>query len=154
MDSGTRSTPARGVRTALRLAGTAIAALVALGLTPAVADAAAPSQQRADRGRARRPRTPSPTASSSSPASWPAAQPKVDDAHAASAIALDDYQSTQAAYEDGAAARRRPPRPPPRRPPPTSGWPAGDVVAFARRSYMQGSTYSGAAALITAGGPG
>ena len=29
-----------------------------------------------------------------------------------------------------------------------------ELVAFARRSYMQGSTYPGAAALLTSGDPG
>ena len=81
-----------------------------------------------------------------------AAQAAVDAARAASAIALDDYQATQAAVPGRAAASRRRGgrgRAGGRRP----GVARGDVVAFARRSYMDGSTYPGAAALLTAGDP-
>jgi cell wall-associated NlpC family hydrolase len=80
------------------------------------------------------------------------AQAAVDAAHAASAIALDDYQATEAAYQ---AARQRAD---------VAAAEAAEaaaalaeareqVVDFARDSYMQGSTFPEAAALLTAADP-
>jgi cell wall-associated NlpC family hydrolase len=137
----------------LRIGGVAVVAALALGLTPSVAEAA--------------PRRPSDTQISAAQAAadavakridelsgqLTAAQDTVDTARAASLIALDEYQATQAAYEatqqeaDAAAAAA------------AQAMAELDVartqvVAFARRSYMQGSTWSGAAALITATDPG
>jgi cell wall-associated NlpC family hydrolase len=76
----------------------------------------------------------------------------VDAAHAESAIALDEYQATQAAYE---AARVRADAAKAAADQATAdlGVARDDVIAFARRSYMEGSTYAGAAALITAADP-
>jgi cell wall-associated NlpC family hydrolase len=146
MDSGTRS---RFLRATARIAGTALAVAVVVGLTPAVAEAT--------------PRRPSDTQIAAAKAAadavtarigdlsaqLTAAQETVDAAHAASTIALDEYQATQAAVEaaqqESAAAQAAAAQA-------TAdlGVARGDVVAFARRSYMEGSTYSGAAALITA----
>jgi cell wall-associated NlpC family hydrolase len=140
------------VRTALRLAGTALAVAVAVGLTPAVADAA--------------PHRPSDTQIAGAQAAADAvaarigelsdqlavAQDTVDNAQATALIALDEYQATQAAYvvaqekSDAAAAASA-------QATAELGVARGDVVAFARRSYMDGSTYSGAAALVTAADP-
>ena len=147
MDSGTRGA---SVRVAPRLAGTVLAALLAVGLTPAVSAAAPTNAQvaaAAAAAKAVEDRIHGLSARLSE------AQASVDAAHAASTIALDGYQATQAAVEaaqqeslaaqaavaqataDLAVAR-------------------GQVVAFARRSYMEGSTYGGAAALVTAADPG
>jgi cell wall-associated NlpC family hydrolase len=81
------------------------------------------------------------------------AEAEVEAAHAASAIALDTFQATQdelraaegRAVEAQAAAKKA-----------TAdlGVARGDVVDFARQSYMDGSSFPGAAALITAGSPG
>ena len=129
MDSDTRSTPARGVRTALRLGGTAIVAIVALGLTPAVADA---SPRRPSNGEiARAQATANGVAHSIEQlaGSLAAAQTKVDDAHAASAIALDDYQSTQAAYQE-ARTRADAAKAAAAKATAQLGWPAANVIAF------------------------
>ncbi|TFV89351.1 hydrolase [Blastococcus sp. CT_GayMR20] len=81
-----------------------------------------------------------------------AAQDQVDAARSRSVIALDEYQAMQAAYEvaqqqaDAAAAAAA-------QATADLGVARANLVAFARRSYMDGSTYSGAAALITAGDP-
>ena len=81
-----------------------------------------------------------------------AAQDAVDDARGRSVIALDEYQAMQAAYQlaqqeaDAAAAAAA-------QATADLGVARDDVVAFARRSYMDGSTYAGAAALITAADP-
>ena len=147
MDSRRRKTV---VRVALRVAGTSLAALVALGAAPAVAVAAptnaqvaaAAAEAKAVEDRIR-----------SLSGELTAAQDGVDAAQASSAIALDDFQAAQAAVavaqQESAVAQAAAVQA-------TAdlGVARGDVVAFARRSYMQGSTYSGAAALITATGPG
>ena len=146
MDSGTRSAPVL----ALRMAGTAVAVALAIGLTPSVATAAptnaqiAAAQAAAD---AVADRIGQLTGQLTS------AQAAVDDAHTKSALALDDFQAKQAAYEDAqqradaaaaaAAAATA-----------ALGVARNEIVDFARSSYMQGSTYSGAAALITAADPG
>jgi cell wall-associated NlpC family hydrolase len=141
------------VRTALRAGGVAVVAALLLGLSPSAAQAdprrpsdgeIAAAQAAAD-GVAARIRDLSDQLA--------AAQDGVDAARATSVIALDQYQATQAAYlvaqqeADAAAA--------------AAAQAAADldvartqVIAFARRSYMQGSTYPGAAALITAADPG
>jgi peptidoglycan DL-endopeptidase RipA len=161
VDSGTPSTSVRAVRpgagdrvrTALRLAAVAVVAALALGLTPSTAQAApgrpsdseiAAAQAAADAVDARIRDLSEELA---------AAQDSVDAARAAAAIALDEYQATQDAYlvaqqqADAAAV--------------VAAQATADlevaraqVVAFARRSYMQGSTWTGAAALITAADPG
>ena len=141
MDSGTRSTIARAL----------VAGVLAVGLSVGVAAApaaAAPgsiadAQRTADELEARIGELNQTLAD---------AQAAADAAHAASAIALDDYQATQAAYQaaqqraevaaaDAAAATA------------ALGVARADVVAFARRSYMQGSTYPEVAALLTAADP-
>ena len=141
------------IRSVLRIGGVAVVAALALGLTPSVAEAA--------------PRRPSDTQISTAQAAadavakridelsgqLTAAQDTVDTARATSLIALDEYQATQAAYEaaqqeaDAAAAAAAQAMA-------ELAVARTQVVAFARRSYMQGSTWSGAAALITATDPG
>ena len=138
------------MRVALRVAGTSLAALVALGLAPAVAVAAPTNAQVAAAAAAAKAVEDRIGALS---ARLTEAQGSVEAAHAASLIALDDFQATeaalQAAQQESAAAQAAVVR--------TTaelGVARGEVVAFARRSYMEGSTYTGAAALITAGDPG
>jgi cell wall-associated NlpC family hydrolase len=138
------------VRAALRVAGTSLAALVALGLAPAVAIAAPTNAQVAAAAAAAKAAEERIGALS---ARLTEAQGSVEAAHANAAIALDEYQATEAAVaaaqEESVAAQAVAAQA-------TAdlGAARGDVVAFARRSYMEGSTYSGAAALITAGDPG
>ena len=136
--------------TALRIAGTALAALVAVGLAPAVA-AAAPTNAQVAAAAAQAAAVEEQIRSLAGELA--AAQQSADDAHAVSAIALDEYQSAEAAVQvalqDSAAAQAAAAQA-------TAdlGVARGNVVSFARRSYMQGSTWSGAAALLTAGDPG
>jgi cell wall-associated NlpC family hydrolase len=139
-----------GIRTlSWRLVGTAVAALVAVGLTPGTAGAA-PSNERIAEARAAADAVAARITTLSGRLA--AAQGAVADAHAASALALDDYQATQEAYQAAhgravaaAAAADKATA--------DLGVAHDDVVAFARRSYMQGSTYAGAATLLTAGDP-
>ena len=132
------------------LAGTALAVAVAVGLTPAVAPPPPRGQRRPDRGR---------QAAADAVAArigdlddqLAAAQAAVDAAHAP----LGDRARRvpghggglpgRAARADVAAAAAAGGR--------RARCRAGEIVAFARRSYMQGSTYAGAAALITAADP-
>jgi peptidoglycan DL-endopeptidase RipA len=80
------------------------------------------------------------------------AQSEVDAARAEAAIALDSFQATQAeleaarthATETEAAAKRALSN---------LGVARGEVVDFARQSYMDGSTSPGAAALLTSASP-
>jgi cell wall-associated NlpC family hydrolase len=138
---------------ALRISGVAVVAALELGLTPSVAEATpgrpsdtqiAAAQAAADAVAAR---------IGELSGQLTAAQDAVEAARATSAIALDEYQATQAAYlvaqqqADAAAAASA-------QATADLGVARTQVVAFARRSYMDGSTYAGAAALITAADPG
>ncbi len=141
-------------RTASRAAGTLLAAALAVGLLagPAAAPAAAAPGDAAiaearERAEALTRRM------GELAGSIEAAQQQADAARAAAAIALDTFQAVQEelraaqtrateaqAASDAATAELQSAR--------------GEVVDFARSSYMDGSTYAGAAALITAGTPG
>jgi cell wall-associated NlpC family hydrolase len=165
VDSDTRSTSVRSARqdtggecpssarTAARIGGLALIIALAVGLTPSVAAAVphrpsdtqiANAQAAADAVEARM---------RDLSGQLTAAQDAVDNARATALIALDEYQATQASYlsaqqqaDTAAAAAAQATA--------DLGVARTQVVAFARRSYMQGSTYSGAAALITAADPG
>lgn len=147
MDSGRQQALVRAV---LRVAGTSLAALVALGLAPAVAVAAPTTAQVAAAAAAADALTARIAALSTQSS---AAERIVEAAHAASTIALDEFQATQAAVEvaqqESAAAQAAAAQATV-----DLAVARGQVVAFARRSYMAGSTYSGAAALVTAADPG
>jgi cell wall-associated NlpC family hydrolase len=147
------STRLARARTALRIGGVAVVAALAVGLTPALAEAApgrpsdsqiAAAQAAADAVARRMDELNGQLA---------AAQDAVDSARATALIALDEYQATQAAYvvaqqqADVAAAAAA-------QATADLGVARTQVVAFARRSYMDGSTWSGAAALLTAADPG
>lgn len=136
-----------------RIAGTVAAAAVAIGLTPAAAGAAPrrPSdnqiQAAQEQARAVEDRIGQLSGRLS------AAQQSVDAARATSAIMLDEYQATQEAAEaarahaDVAVAASA-------QADAELGGARGDLASFARRSYRDGSSYAGAAALITVGNPG
>jgi cell wall-associated NlpC family hydrolase len=154
VDSGTRSTTTQGsnAQAVWRVVATAIAAAVVLGLTPSIATAAPkrPSDSQIQDARAAADAASNRISQLSSQISG--AQGAVQDAQAASAIALDGYQATQAAFE-AAQAKSEAAAAAAARATADLGVARDDVVAFARSSYMDGSTYAGAAALITAGDP-
>ncbi|MCW2743410.1 MAG: hypothetical protein JWR45_3832, partial [Blastococcus sp.] len=138
------------MRTALRLVGTAVAVAVAVGLTPALA-VAAPSDSQIAGARAVADAVAGRISALSKQLTE--AQDVVATAHDQASIALDEYQAMQDAYvvarqkSDAAAAASA-------QATADLGVARDQVVAFARRSYMDGSTYAGAAALITAADPG
>jgi peptidoglycan DL-endopeptidase RipA len=138
-----------GPRTATRVAGTLLAVGLLAGLTAAPAAAApgdsaiAEARQRADALTERM---------GALAEEIETAQARADAARAAAAIALDTFQATQeqaraaqsrAAEASAASAAARE----------ALGEARDDVVGFARQSYMDGSSYPGAAALVTAADP-
>jgi cell wall-associated NlpC family hydrolase len=137
----------------LRLAGAGIVAAVALGLTPAVADASPGNPSNSEIDAAQNNASAVQNHLEQLTRNLADAQKKVDGATAASAIALDEYQSTEAAYEQ-ADARSKAAAAAAAAATAQLGVARRDVVAFARRSYMDGSSYAGAAALISSGSPG
>jgi cell wall-associated NlpC family hydrolase len=147
--SGTRSTPARALRTAGTAVALGIVAALSIGLTPSVA-AAAPSNSQIAAAKAAADALTNQIGALSN--QLHDAQAAVDAAHSRSALALDDFQAKQAAYEqaqqqaDAAAAAAT-------QATAALGAARADVIAFARSSYMQGSTYPGAQALLTAATP-
>jgi peptidoglycan DL-endopeptidase RipA len=146
VDSGTRSS------SVLRLMGAAVVAAVAVGLTPAVADAAPGRPSDAEVAQAQAAAAAVEARIGELSGQLAAAQDLVDAARSASVIALDEYQAMQAAYQlaeqEAAAAAAAAAEATA-----ALGVARAEVVAFARRSYMDGSTYAGAAALVTAGDP-
>ncbi|MCW2682619.1 MAG: hypothetical protein JWP33_532, partial [Blastococcus sp.] len=150
-----RTTATRTTRGAVpparRLLTAAVLALLALGLAPAVAEAAPrPDDTQIAQARSQADAVAARIADLSR--EMAVAEDRVDAARGAAVIALDGYQAMQAAYqtaqaeaEAAAAAAAQATA--------ELGVARTQVVAFARRSYMDGSTYPGAAALITASGP-
>jgi cell wall-associated NlpC family hydrolase len=141
------------VRTALRVGGVTVAAALAFGLTPSVAQADPRRPSDTEIAAAEHAANAVATRIGELSDRLTAAQEDVDAARATAVIALDEYQATQAAYliaaqeADAAAAKAA-------QAAADLDVARTDVIAFARRSYMQGSTYPGAAALITAADPG
>jgi cell wall-associated NlpC family hydrolase len=141
---------ARARRTALRTTLAAAAAVLAVGLTPSVAFAApaAPTANPAEVAAALAQADQLTAQIARLTAQATAAQNALEAAHVGAALALDDYQATQAAYDAArskasaaaAAAARATARLASAR---------ADLVAFARRSYMQGTTDSRTQALLT-----
>ncbi|TQN42472.1 cell wall-associated NlpC family hydrolase [Blastococcus colisei] len=166
MDSGTWSSSARSARrdagavarpswapNAARIGGLAVAVALSVGLTPSVAAAVPPgpsdtqiatAQAQADAVQAR---------IGALSGQLTAAEEAVEDARVTALIALDQYQATEASYlaaqqqADAAAAAAA-------QADADLGVARTQMMAFARRSYMEGSTFAGAAALITAADPG
>jgi peptidoglycan DL-endopeptidase RipA len=133
----------------VRGAGTAVTALVLAGLVPGTAVAAPGDDEVAA---AQTERDAAAVRVGAISAQLAQAQERVDAARRGAQIALQEYEVRQAAQEearvaaDAAAAAAE-------RAAAELGRGRGQVVAFARSSYMRGSTNPGAAALVTAEGP-
>jgi cell wall-associated NlpC family hydrolase len=140
-----------GLTTALRALGVLVAAATLVGLAPGSATAA-PRPSDGDIAAAAAAADAVTAQIRALSDELAAAQDAVDAAHAESALALDAYQATQAEYE---AARGRADTAAAAAAQATAdlGVARDELVAFARRSYMDGSSYPGAAALITATSP-
>ncbi|WP_448618641.1 NlpC/P60 family protein [Geodermatophilus sp. URMC 65] len=133
----------------VRGAGAAVTALVLAGLVPGTA-VAAPGDDEVAAAQSERDAAAARVGAIS--AQLAQAQERVDAARRGAQIALQEYEVRQAAQEearvaaDAAAAAAE-------RAAAELGRGRDQVVAFARSSYMQGSTNPGAAALVTAEGP-
>jgi len=152
--SGTPNSQVRSAwhRGTLRAGGTAIAAAFLVGLVPGVAQATpgAPSdgeissaQAQADAVAAR---------IGELDAQLAATQAAVDSAREQALLALDQYQATEEAAE-AARAHAEAAADDAARTTKQLGVARDDLVAFSRRTYMEGSTSPGASALLTAGSP-
>lgn len=129
-------------------AGTVVAACLVVAPGPA---AAAPSDS--DISAAQRAREQAAARVGAITGQLAGAQATVDEARIGSQIALQDYEERQGAYDEARAAADAAQA--------AAGQAAadvavgkGEVAAFARDSYVQGSTHFGARALMTSGGPG
>lgn len=145
MDTGRAATTPR----ALRAIGAAIAATVLVGLAPGTA-AAAPGNGRIADAQAQAAALEQRMAEVAGRLA--AADAAVEAARATSVLALDQFQATQTAYEE-ARARAEAAAAAAAQATADLAVARDDIVAFARRSYMDGSSYPGAAALLTAGSP-
>ncbi|SDC68862.1 Cell wall-associated hydrolase, NlpC family [Geodermatophilus telluris] len=147
---GTRGrTRHRQGRPAARAAGTVLAALMVLGLAPGVASAA-PGDDEIAAAQATRDAAAAQVGVLS--AQLAEAEAAAATAHQDAQIALQDYEETQAAADaaraaaDAAAAAAT-------RAEADLGTGRSQVAAFARDSYVQGSTAPGAVALLSSAGP-
>jgi cell wall-associated NlpC family hydrolase len=140
-----------GLTTTLRAFGVAVATATLVGLVPGTA-AAAPRPSDGEVAAAAAAADAVTARIRALSDELTAAQDAVDAAHARSVLELDEYQATQAEYE---AARGRAEAAAATAAQATAdlGVARDEVVAFARRSYIDGSSYPGAAALITAASP-
>lgn len=137
----------------MRGAGTTVVAVLAFGLLAGIAPgtaAAAPGDAAIAEARAQADSVTERIGQLS--AELTAAQGRVTAARAESAIALDTFQATQA-EEAAARSRAADATAAAEQALADLGVARGDVVDFARQSYMDGSTYAGAAALIASGSP-
>jgi cell wall-associated NlpC family hydrolase len=132
--------------------GVGAVAVVCLGAAPGVASAEPVAPSDAQISAAEQARATAAEQVGALTAQLAAARAGADAAHQAAQIALQDYEDRQAAYETAKAAADEAAV--------AAAKAAADlergmaeVAAFARSSYMSGSTSPGAAALMSSGGP-
>ena len=141
-----------GRRWATRVVGVAAVAAVGLGVAPGAASAAPVNPSDGQLSAAQQAKDAAAAQVGQIEAALSAAQAAADRASAAADIALQDYEEKQAASDearaaaDAAAAASV-------KADADLGVGRDQVAQFARDSYMQGSTSSGALALMTSGGP-
>ncbi|TFV55091.1 hydrolase, partial [Geodermatophilus sp. DF01-2] len=133
----------------LRGAGTAVTALVVVGLAPGAA-LAAPGDSAVARAQAERDAAAARVGEIG--AQLAQAQERVDAARQGALIALQEYEERQAAQQQAQAAAEAAAATA-ERAAAELGRGRAEVVAFARSSYMQGSTSPGTVALFSADGP-
>ncbi|WP_235495169.1 NlpC/P60 family protein [Geodermatophilus sp. Leaf369] len=143
----------RGQRWSVRFGGVLIAAAVAVGIAPGTASAAPVNPSDGEIAQAQTAQDAAAAEVGAISAQLASAQSGVATAQQESAIALDSYQQKQEEYETARAAAD------------TAAAAATQATAdlgvaqvqlsdFARTSYMEGSTFSGAASLLDASSPG
>ncbi|MCW2582252.1 MAG: putative Cell wall-associated peptidase, partial [Klenkia sp.] len=143
----------RGQRWSVRFGGVLIAAAVAVGIAPGAASAAPVNPSDGEIAQAQTAQDAAAAQVGAISAQLATAQSGLATAQQESAIALDSYQQKQEEYETSRAAAD------------TAAAAATQATAdlgvaqvqlsdFARTSYMEGSTFSGAASLLDASSPG
>jgi cell wall-associated NlpC family hydrolase len=153
IEISTQHGPARraAARSVCRAVAVLVAATVCLVAAPAVA-VAVPTPSDTEIGAAQQAQDAAAERVGVLAAQLAGAQAQLDAARAASAIALDGFQATQAEYEtaralaDAATAEAR-------RADAALADSRAQVAHFARSSYVQGSTSPGMSAVLGAGGP-
>ncbi|WP_246081027.1 C40 family peptidase [Modestobacter altitudinis] len=150
----TTSTTGRraGVRWATRLVGVAAVVATGLGVAPGTALAVPVNPSDADLSAAEQARQAAAAEVGQITAALAAAQDAAADASAAANIALQDYEEKQSAYDEARAAADAAAAAAAQADADLQGG-RQEVARFARDSYKQGSTSSGALALMTSGGP-
>jgi cell wall-associated NlpC family hydrolase len=150
----TTSTTGRraGVRWTTRLVGVAAVLATGLGIAPGTAMAAPVNPSDADLSAAEQARQAAAAEVGQITAALAAAQDAAADASAAANIALQDYEEKQEAYDAARTAADTAAAAAAQADADLQGG-RDEVARFARDSYKQGSTSSGALALMTSGGP-
>jgi cell wall-associated NlpC family hydrolase len=141
-----------GRRWATRAIGVAAVATVCLGVAPGAASARPVNPSDGQLSAAQQAQQAAAAQVGEIAAARAAAQSAADSASAAANIALQDYEEKQAAYDQARAAADAAAAASAQAEIQLQGG-RDEVAAFARDSYMQGSTSAGALALMTSGGP-
>jgi cell wall-associated NlpC family hydrolase len=139
-------------RWATRVVGVAAVLTVCVGVAPGVASARPVNPSDAQLGAAQQAQQNAAAQVGQITAALARAQSAAANASAAANIALQDYEEKQAAYDEARAAADAAAAASAKAEADLQGG-RDEVAAFARDSYMQGSTSSGALALMTSGGP-
>ncbi|WP_308195276.1 C40 family peptidase [Blastococcus sp. KM273128] len=147
----TGTTAGRG-RAALRAVVAVLLAATAVGLTPSAAGAAPRNPSDAEIGAAEQARADAAARVGQIGAELAQARTRIEALHQAALVALQDYEDKQAAHEAARAAAEAAAAAAVQA---AADLQRGrdDVAAFARASYMQGSTSPGITALLSAAGP-
>jgi cell wall-associated NlpC family hydrolase len=147
------ATGRRAVRLwAIRAVGIAAVTAVCLGVAPGVASATPVNPSDAQLNAAQQAQQNAAAQVGQVTAALARAQSAAANASAAANIALQDYEDKQAAYDEARATADAAAAASAKADADLQGG-RDQVAAFARDSYMQGSTSAGALALMTSGGP-
>jgi cell wall-associated NlpC family hydrolase len=135
-----------------RAAGIAVVAALAVGVLPGVADAAPHNPSDGDISSAQNEASQAARQAGQIAGQLAKAQASVDDANAHAALALDQFEGKQQAYEN-AQAKAAAAAAAARKAQADLSGARDDVAKFARDSYMSGSTSPGIQAVLTSGSP-
>jgi cell wall-associated NlpC family hydrolase len=147
---GTERTAAR--RWIGRTAGVVVVAAIAVGVAPGVADAKPRRPSAGEISAAQQAANSAAAQAAQTQAQLATAQAAVDDANAHAALALDQYEGKQQAYNDAVNAAQTAKAAADKAATDLAAARA-NVVSFARDSYMSGSTSSRMTSLMTSGSP-
>jgi peptidoglycan DL-endopeptidase RipA len=135
-----------------RASGAAVVVALAVGVLPGVADAAPRNPSDGEISNAQQAANAAAAKAGRLAGQLAKAQASVDDANAHAALALDQFEGKQLAYQDAKAKADRAAAVA-RKAQADLSHARADVVTFARDSYMSGSTSPGMEAVLTSGSP-